>query len=170
MPAEGMDVSSYTLAATSCFLAVKLTFQPTRQATPKRPKRGRAKGGAPQQTTQKQQAQQGSDNSSTDTSTSQSQSQGAHPHLNLPTDIAFKSFIIAALKDLHGDVGSLAYPVDVLSWDAASGEGRLRAPARAIVPIRAALSLVGSCGSVPCAIDVTEASPFLAGLACERFL
>lgn len=41
---------------------------------------------------------------------------------------------------------------------------------RSIVPIRAALSLVGSCGNIPCAIDVVEASPFLAGLACDRYL
>ncbi|CAN0319472.1 unnamed protein product, partial [Hapterophycus canaliculatus] len=88
----------------------------------------------------------------------------------LPSQLAFKTLILAALKDLYGEVGGLAYPVDVLSWDAVNGEGRLRVPARSLVPIRAALNLVGSCGNVPCAIDVTEASPFLAGLACERYL
>ncbi|CAM9373451.1 unnamed protein product [Ectocarpus fasciculatus] len=147
-----MEASSYTLPAAFCFIAVQLTFQARRQATPKRPKRGKVKGGG---TTQQQQ-QQGS----------AATSQGVH----LPTDVAFKTFILSALKDLHGEVGSLAYPVDVMSWDAVSGEGRLRVPARSLVPIRAALSLVGSCGDVPCAIDVREVSPFLAGLACERYL
>eukprot|EP00752_Nemacystus_decipiens_P005605 g5073.t1 len=145
---SAMDVSSFTLPATWCFLAVKLTFQTTRQATPKRPKRGKSKGGADQ-------AQQGA---------------GTTRVAHLPTEVAFKSLILAALKDLHGEVGSLAYPVDILSWDAVNGEGCLRVPARSLVPVRAALSLVGSCGNVPCAIDVTDTSPFLAGLACDRYL
>ncbi|CAM9314676.1 unnamed protein product [Ectocarpus sp. 8 AP-2014] len=149
-----MEASSYTLPAAFCFIAVQLTFQARRQATPKRPKRGKVKGGG---TTQRQQqAPQGS----------AATSQGVY----LPTDVAFKTFILSAVKDLHGEVGSLAYPVDVLSWDAVSGEGLLRVPARSLVPIRAALSLVGSCRDVPCAIDISEVSPFLAGLACDRYL
>lgn len=48
----------------------------------------------------------------------------------LPTDVAFKGLILAALKDLYGEMESVAYPVDLLSWDPARGEGRLRVPAR----------------------------------------
>lgn len=90
------------------------TFQATRHATPKRPKRGKVKGGGTAQ--QQRQARQGS----------AATSQGVY----LPTDVAFKTFILTAVKDMHGEVGSLAYPVDVLSWNAVSGEGRLRVPAR----------------------------------------
>lgn len=90
------------------------TFQATRQATPKRPKRGKVKGGG--KTQHQQQVQQGS------AATNQA--------VHLPTDVAFKTFILNAVKEMHGEVGSLVYPVDVLSWDAVSGEGRLRVPAK----------------------------------------
>lgn len=85
------------------------TFQTTRQATPKRPKRGKGKD---------QQVHQ--------------QDSTAGPRVYLPSQLAFKTLILAALKDLHGEVGGLAYPVDVLSWDATKGEGRLRVPARCV--------------------------------------
>lgn len=48
----------------------------------------------------------------------------------LPTDIAFKSLILTALKDIFGQLNCTGYPVDVLSWDPVTGKGRLRIPSR----------------------------------------
>ncbi|CAM9368317.1 unnamed protein product [Laminaria digitata] len=145
-----MEVSSHTLSATSCFVAVKLTFNRTRAANNSKSSK-RSKGRLPSQT--------------------QGGSSGAGKGSTLGiNEVAFKSLILGALESLHGELGSVGYLVDVLSWDPVSGEGRLRVNARSLVPIRAALSLVGSYGNTPCAINVTAASPFLAGLACERYL
>lgn len=49
------------------------------------------------------------------------------------SDIAFKSLILGAVESLHGELGSVGYLVDVLSWDPVSGEGRLRVNARYVV-------------------------------------
>lgn len=107
------DVSAlHPRAAVACcgcglvYCAVR-TFRTTRQATPKRPKRSKAKD---------QQVHQ--------------QESTAGPRAYLPSQLALKTLILAALKELHGEVGGLAHPVDILSWDAVNGEGRLRFPAR----------------------------------------
>ena len=49
------------------------------------------------------------------------------------TEVAFKTLILGALEGLHGKLGSVGYPVDVLSWDPLKGEGRLRVNARYVV-------------------------------------
>ncbi|CAM9710643.1 unnamed protein product [Choristocarpus tenellus] len=71
---------------------------------------------------------------------------------------------------MYGEVGAASYPVDVLSWDSVSGRASLRVLESTIVPVHAALTLVGSYEGLPCAMTVLGISPFLAGLACERFL
>lgn len=48
----------------------------------------------------------------------------------MPSDVALKGLILAALKDLHGEMESVTYLVDVLSWDPASGKGQLRVAVR----------------------------------------
>ena len=83
----------------------------TRGANPKSAKR--SKGRVPSQT------QQGG-----------SPGKGPSP---LMTEVAFKTLILGALEGLHGKLGSVGYPVDVLSWDPLKGEGRLRVNARYVV-------------------------------------
>ncbi|CAM9658922.1 unnamed protein product [Ascophyllum nodosum] len=141
-----MNTSSYTEVTSSCFMTIKLTFDraSTRTRSSKVPKRGK------DQITKR--------------------SKGQEESVVLPTSAAFESWILSSLKDMHGELGSVGQQVDVLSWDPMRGEGSLRISSRCIVPVRAALTLIGVCGDTPCAVSVTEASPFLAGLACERSL
>ncbi|CAN0102182.1 unnamed protein product [Sphacelaria rigidula] len=139
------DAASHTLPAAFCFVAIQMAFQ-----KPKVVRKTASRTSSPKKSQDRQPLTKG----------------GGF----LSTEIAFKGLILAALKDLYGELESASYQVDVLSWDPASGEGRLRVPARSLVPVRAALTLVSSCGDIPCSITFTDVSPFLAGLACDRYL
>jgi RNase P/RNase MRP subunit POP5 len=81
-----------------------------------------------------------------------------------------KSIIVQATRGLFGVVGSAAWTVDVVDWNAQSRRAVLRVPADALVRVRAALTLFRSFRGEPCRFDVDRASADLRSLACERHL
>ncbi|XP_048878026.1 ribonuclease P protein subunit p14 [Brienomyrus brachyistius] len=76
----------------------------------------------------------------------------------------FKQLIISALRDLYGEVGA-AFPFDVLKFDEASLTAILRVYNSGLVKLWSALTLLGSYHNEPCAVRVTQVSPFLLALS-----
>ncbi|XP_036007713.1 ribonuclease P protein subunit p14 isoform X2 [Fundulus heteroclitus] len=77
--------------------------------------------------------------------------------------VELKTFIIACLKGLHGEVGA-ALNVDVLKYDEETLSALLRVPSRGLVKLWSSLTLQGSYKNQTCAFRVLQVSPFLLAL------
>lgn len=84
---------------------------------------------------------------------------------NVDSDI-FKSVIVDALSELHGDVGA-AMAVDILYFDCKTTEGIIRVPSKGLVKIWSALTLFSSYGNTSCNFRVNKVSPHLASLSVD---
>ncbi|KAJ8404130.1 hypothetical protein AAFF_G00344800 [Aldrovandia affinis] len=76
----------------------------------------------------------------------------------------FKQLIISALRDLYGEIGA-AFPFDVLKFEEDTLTAVLRVYNSGLVKLWSALTLLGSYHSEPCAVRVTQVSPFLLALS-----
>ncbi|KAM4583479.1 ribonuclease P protein subunit p14 [Fundulus diaphanus] len=71
--------------------------------------------------------------------------------------VELKTFIIACLKGLHGEVGA-ALNVDVLKYDEETLSALLRVPSRGLVKLWSSLTLQGSYKNQTCAFRVLQVS------------
>ncbi|KAJ8258314.1 hypothetical protein COCON_G00173260 [Conger conger] len=78
--------------------------------------------------------------------------------------VYFKQMIISALRDLYGEIGA-AFPFDVLKFEEDTLTAVLRVYNSGLVKLWTALTLLGSYQSEPCAVHVTQVSPFLLALS-----
>ncbi|KAM4022662.1 ribonuclease P protein subunit p14-like isoform 2-T2 [Anomaloglossus baeobatrachus] len=76
----------------------------------------------------------------------------------------FKSLILSALKDLHGEVG-VSFPLDLLKYDEKTLSAILRIKSSGLVKLWTSLTLLGQYQGLPCGIRVLQTSPFLLALA-----
>lgn len=76
----------------------------------------------------------------------------------------FKSLILSALKDLHGEVGA-SFPLDLLKYDGKTQCAILRIKSSGLVKLWTSLTLLGQHQGQQCSIRVLQASPFLLALA-----
>ncbi|XP_017284742.1 ribonuclease P protein subunit p14 [Kryptolebias marmoratus] len=79
------------------------------------------------------------------------------------SDVELKSFIIAGLKSLHGEVGA-ALNFDVLKYDEESLTALLRVYSRGLVKLWSSLTLQGFYQNQACAFRVLQVSPYLLAL------
>ncbi|XP_007908840.1 ribonuclease P protein subunit p14 isoform X2 [Callorhinchus milii] len=78
--------------------------------------------------------------------------------------VQFKHLIVAALRDLHGEIGA-ALPVDVLTFEEEILSAILRVQNRGLVKLWSALTLLGCYQGQKCAFRVLQVSPFLLALS-----
>ncbi|KAM3915514.1 ribonuclease P protein subunit p14 isoform 2-T3 [Leptodactylus fuscus] len=76
----------------------------------------------------------------------------------------FKSLILSALKELHGEVGA-SIPLDLLKYDKNTLCAILRIQSSGLVKLWTSLTLLRQYQGLPCCIRVIQTSPFLLALA-----
>ncbi|XP_040264240.1 ribonuclease P protein subunit p14-like isoform X2 [Bufo bufo] len=76
----------------------------------------------------------------------------------------FKSFILSALKELHGEVGA-SIPLDLLKFDGQTLYAILRIKSSGLVKLWTSLTLLGQYQGHQCSVRVLQTSPFLLALA-----
>ncbi|XP_069824902.1 ribonuclease P protein subunit p14 isoform X2 [Dendropsophus ebraccatus] len=76
----------------------------------------------------------------------------------------FKSLILSALKELHGEVGA-SLPLDLLKYDGKTLCAILRIKSEGRVKLWTSLTLLGRYQGQQCSIRVLQTSPFLLALA-----
>ncbi|XP_077134737.1 ribonuclease P protein subunit p14 isoform X1 [Ranitomeya variabilis] len=76
----------------------------------------------------------------------------------------FKSLILSALKDLHGEVG-VSFPLDLLKFDEKTLCAILRIKSSGLVKLWTSLTLLGQYQGLQCSVRVLQTSPFLLALA-----
>ncbi|XP_051483811.1 ribonuclease P protein subunit p14 [Apus apus] len=81
-----------------------------------------------------------------------------------PSAAQFKQLVVAALRELHGEVGA-ALPVDVLTYEEKTLSAILRVISSGLVKLWSALTLLGSYQNRKCAFRVLQTSPFLLALS-----
>ncbi|NXS51564.1 RPP14 protein, partial [Brachypteracias leptosomus] len=81
-----------------------------------------------------------------------------------PNGAQFKQLVVAALRELHGEVGA-ALPVDVLTYEEKTLSAILRVVSSGLVKLWSALTLLGFYQNRRCAFRVLQTSPFLLALS-----
>ncbi|NWZ31473.1 RPP14 protein, partial [Asarcornis scutulata] len=81
-----------------------------------------------------------------------------------PNAAQLKQLVVAALKELHGEVGA-ALPVDVLTYEEKTLSAILRVVSSGFVKLWSALTLLGFYQNRRCAFRVLQTSPFLLALS-----
>ncbi|XP_056380440.1 ribonuclease P protein subunit p14 [Hyla sarda] len=76
----------------------------------------------------------------------------------------FKSLILSALRELHGEVGA-SFPLDLLKYDGKTLHAILRIKSEGLVKLWTSLTLLGRYQGQQCSIRVLQMSPFLLALA-----
>ncbi|XP_075690057.1 ribonuclease P protein subunit p14 [Rhinoderma darwinii] len=76
----------------------------------------------------------------------------------------FKSLILSALKDLHGEVGA-SFPLDLLKYNGKTLFAILRIKSSGLVKLWTSLTLLGQYQGHQCSVSVIQTSPFLLALA-----
>ncbi|XP_072276982.1 ribonuclease P protein subunit p14 [Pyxicephalus adspersus] len=80
------------------------------------------------------------------------------------TDALYKSLIVSAIKDLHGEAGA-SCPLDLLKFDEKTLSGILRVNSSGLVKLWTSLTLLGQYQNQECSFRVIQVSPFLLALA-----
>ncbi|XP_040215146.1 ribonuclease P protein subunit p14-like isoform X2 [Rana temporaria] len=80
------------------------------------------------------------------------------------TAAQYKSLIVSAVKELHGEVGA-SCPLDLLKYDDKTLSAILRINSSGFVKLWTSLTLLGHYQNQECSIRVLQVSPFLLALA-----
>lgn len=83
---------------------------------------------------------------------------------NFVEDVRFKSIILKALKQLHGDTGA-AIQVDVLRYEEKTMEAILRVHSSGLVKLWSALTLFSEYAGLTCAFRIQQVSGHLMSMA-----
>ncbi|XP_046847136.1 ribonuclease P protein subunit p14-like [Xenia sp. Carnegie-2017] len=78
--------------------------------------------------------------------------------------VQLKSFIVSAVKQLHGSVGSSTV-IDILKVDKRNGEIILRVKSSNLVKLWSSLTLINKYNDNACRFNVQQVSPYLMSLA-----
>ncbi|KAM5148918.1 ribonuclease P protein subunit p14 isoform 1-T2 [Mantella aurantiaca] len=80
------------------------------------------------------------------------------------TAAQYKSLIVSAVKELHGEVGA-SCPLDLLRYDEKTLSAILRIHSSGFLKLWTSLTLLGQYQNQECSIRVIQVSPFLLALA-----
>ncbi|XP_018417954.1 PREDICTED: ribonuclease P protein subunit p14 [Nanorana parkeri] len=80
------------------------------------------------------------------------------------TAAQYKSLIVSAVKELHGEVGA-SCPLDLLKYEEKTLSAILRIRSSGFVKLWTSLTLLGQYQNQACSVCVIQVSPFLLALA-----